>query len=59
MLKIVRADKLSEGAPIREIAKEKLEKAITSGKFIETELDMQIEIHLSKIREDSNYVKMC
>lgn len=56
MLKTVRADK-----SIREIAKEKLEKAITSGKFMKTGLDMQIEVHLPKIRgirEDSNYVKV-
>lgn len=61
MLKIVRADKLSEGASIREIAKEKFEKAIASGKFMEIEFNMQIQIHLPKIREireDLIYAKM-
>lgn len=60
MLKIIRADKLSEDT-IREIAKKKLEKALANEKYIETELGMQIEIHLPKIREireDSNYAKM-
>lgn len=59
MLKIVRADKLSEGASIREIAKEKLEKAVTSGKFIETELDTQIEVHLPKNREIREDYALC
>lgn len=46
---------------IREIAREKLEKALTNEKSIETELGMKIENHLHKIREvgeDSIYVKM-
>ena len=61
MLKTVRADKLSEGASIREIAKEKLKKALASEEFIETEIGMKIENHIRKdreIREDSIYVKM-
>ena len=46
---------------IREIAREKLEKALANEEFIETELSMKIENHLHKIREvgeDSIYVKM-
>lgn len=46
---------------IREIAREKLEKALTNEKSIETELGMKIESHLHKVREvgeDSIYVKM-
>lgn len=59
MLKIVRADKLSDGAYIREIAKEKFEKALANEKSMETEFDTQIEIHLPKIREIGKDYKLC
>lgn len=58
MSKNVRAGKLPQDTFIREIAKGKLEKMFANEEFIEAELDMQVEIHLPKIREDSNYVKM-
>lgn len=59
MLKIVRADKLSDGAYVREIAKEKFEKALANEKSMETEFDTQIEIHLPKIREIRKDYKLC